>query len=49
LDEMKEKEILNLRESRVSFRVDLYRRWVKQNKDLSRVCKEERVDQSLLK
>ena len=49
LDNLKEKEILNLEQSQVSFRVDLYRRWIKQNKDLNRVCKEERVDQSLLK
>jgi hypothetical protein len=33
----------------VSLRVDLYRQWIRQNKDLNRVCKEEKVDQSILK
>jgi small subunit ribosomal protein S1 len=49
LDRLQDKEIVNVRQSKMSFRVDLYRRWIKQNKDSNRVCKEERIDQSLLK
>lgn len=48
-DRLAENEIVNVRQGRVSFRVDLYRRWIEQNKDLGRVLKEERVNESLLK